>query len=332
MEFYYIKWSTVLVVATYLLLVLLSIRFLEVVRAKWLQSSWPPKICISWRGGQPTATLPVNSSTHSSIAVSFDNIPSLPATMNQNSESNDKTGQGPSTDILEPCVLSISGQSVFDETAPSTPLYNMNSDIRSITNKDSSVELERVEHDEPRSDVDGVTADQPRPRHIFYLVHPLNAQYRDDIPARYYITSAESEMVGNIRLETSKGLFQRMAFKAMLSEKRTASDTPLFDEGTQQRLLFEIRPKWNTGGNRYRWCDSNGREVALEDREGGRHTLAVTVSMPRDLRDALVATWALKMWHDMAESKQAKREGESMPSPCERYCGLVVQLTSLSSS
>lgn len=225
--------------------------------------------------------------------------------MNPTSKSYDKTGQGSSKETLEPGVLSMSGQSVFAEAAPSTPLYQLNRDIRSIMNKDSSVELERV-------DVEGVTADKPRIRPVFYLVHPMNAQYRDDIPARYYITSAEPEMVGNIRLETSKALFQRTAFKAMLSAKRTASDTPLFDEGTQQRLLFEIRPRWKAGGNRYRWCDSNGGEVALEDREGERYTLAVTAPMPKELRDALVATWVLKLWHDMAESKQAKREGESM--------------------
>lgn len=284
-------------------------------------------------GSAPTATPAVNQLDSFSIALSIyltsilplsatlvENILPIhrldkalrPKTMNSNSESYDKTGQGSSKEILEPGVLSFSGQSVFAETAPSTPLYHLNRDIRSITNKDSSVELERVEHDEPKTDVKGVTADKSRTRHVFYLVHPVNAQFREDIPARYYITSAEPEMAGNIRFETSKAMFQRMTFKAMLSAKRTASDTPLFDEGAQQRLLFEIRPKWKAGGNRYRWCDFNGREVALEDREGERCTLAVTAPMPRELMDALVATWVLKQWYDLAESKQAKKEGESI--------------------
>jgi hypothetical protein len=33
------------------------------------------------------------------------------------------------------------------------------------------------------------TADTPRKQHLFYLAHPMNAQYRTDIPAKYYIVA-----------------------------------------------------------------------------------------------------------------------------------------------
>lgn len=232
--------------------------------------------------------------------------------MDLDSESYENTGGKPSKDILEPVVLFLSGQSVVAEAAPSAPLYQLNSDIRSISNKDSSVAFERVEHDvgELGIKAEGVSAGTPRKRHLFYLAHPVNAQYRTDIPAGYYITSAVPEMVGNIRLETSETRFQRTSFRAMLSAKKTASDKPLFNEGTEQVLLFDIHPNWKVGRNCYTWSDSNGRLVAVEEKEDDTYKLSITRTIPQDWRDSLVATWLLRLWHDTAESKQAKRECE----------------------
>ncbi|KAJ5199771.1 hypothetical protein N7491_009432 [Penicillium cf. griseofulvum] len=241
----------------------------------------------------------------------------MPKTMDSDSESYEKTGGNPSKDILEPADLFLSGRSVISKAESSTPLYQLNSDIQSISNKASSVAFERVDHDVPgfEIEIEGATAGTPRKHHLFYLAHPVNARYRTDIAARYYITSAEPEMVGNIRLEIFETRFQKTSFKAMLSPKRTASDNPLFDEDTQQ-LLFNIQPIWKVGRNCYRWSDSNGRQLAVEEKEDDRYGLSVTTSMSEGLRDALVATWLLRLWHDTAESKQAKREFfESMASP-----------------
>ncbi|KAJ5496561.1 hypothetical protein N7463_008548 [Penicillium fimorum] len=235
--------------------------------------------------------------------------------MDSDSESYQKTGGKSSKDILEPAVLFLSGQSILVEATNSTPLYQINSDIRSISNKDSSVAFERVEHDVSKIENDGVAAGT-RNRNLFYLAHPVNARYRTDIPARYYITSAVSEMIGNIRLEISEARLQKTSFKAILSANRTASDNPLFPDGTKQVLLFDIQPNWKVGRNCYKWSDSNGRQVAVEAKEGDRYKLSVTINMSPELRDALVATWMLRLWHDTAESKQAKREYfESMASP-----------------
>ncbi|RDW86623.1 uncharacterized protein DSM5745_03265 [Aspergillus mulundensis] len=219
--------------------------------------------------------------------------------------------------LLDPAVLFLSAQSVVAEADPSTPLYVLSTDIRSIPNKNSSVKLERVENvdDGP----DGSQGAPPkRHQHIFYLVHPEHAQYRTDIPARYYITSAVPETVGNIRLEASEARLQRTSFRALLSAGKTASDRPLFNEGAQQLVLFEIQPSGKVGlsSTSYKWSDSKGDQVATEGKENSRYYLKVTSSLPQDVRDALVATWLLRLWHDTAESKEAKREFfESMTSP-----------------
>lgn len=237
---------------------------------------------------------------------------SIPKTMDSDSESFEETGGSPSKGIPELTVLFLSGQSVLAQSATSTPIYQLSRDIRSTSNKDSSATFERVEHDVPELEVEPKhkTADTPQKRHLFYLVHPMNAQYRTDIPAKYYITCAAPETVGNIRLETSEARFQRTSFRAMLSVKKTASDKPLFDEGTQQLLLFDIQPNWKVSRNCYRWNDSKGRQVAVEEKENDKYKLSLTRSTSQELRDALVATWLLRLWHDTAQSRQAKRECE----------------------
>lgn len=230
--------------------------------------------------------------------------------MNTDSEAHKSPGEESPQEILEPSVLFLSGQSVLIEGPTQTPVYQINGDIRSLSNKASSVVLERVEHreTEPEIKTESLSANTATNRPLFYLAHPVNAQYRTDIPARYYITSAAPEMMGNIRLEASETLFQRASFKAMLSAKKTASDASLFDEDTQQ-LLFDVSPNKVRQG--YKWNDSHGSKVAVEERDGDRRKLSIVTSVSQELRDALVATWLLKLWYDTAESKQAKRECES---------------------
>ncbi|KAL4906361.1 hypothetical protein BDW74DRAFT_151761 [Aspergillus multicolor] len=219
--------------------------------------------------------------------------------------------------LLNPAVLYLSGQTIVAEDDPSTPLYVLSTDIRSIPNKNSSVKLERVESADNEAEK-SESPPQKRRQHLFYLVHPEHAQYRTDIPARYYITSAVPETVGNIRLEISEARLQKPSFKALLSAGKTASDRPLFNEGAHQLVLFDIQPsgKAGLGSTAYKWGDFKGGQVAAEGEEDGRYYLRITKGMPQDLRDALVATWLLRLWCETAESKEAKREFyESMTSP-----------------
>lgn len=207
-----------------------------------------------------------------------------------------------SIDIQEPDTLVLEDQSIISD-ATKVSLYQINLSVTSIPQKSSSVIFERVENDSS-SDTDGIASVKQRNRHIFYLAHPAGAQYQTDTPA-YYITSVSSGMLGNISLEVSKSPLQKTEFKMMLSEGKNWSDSPLFHDNP--RLLFDVKPKW--AGGRYTWSDSRGGRVAYEDRKGDQRRLMITVSMEREVRDALAAAWCLKLWYDTAESRQAKREG-----------------------
>ncbi len=215
----------------------------------------------------------------------------------------EEANEGPSKDILKPAVLVLAGQSIVSETATATPLYQMNWSVTSIPQKDSSVVFERVEHVQAEK-VEGTAPGKQQNRHLFYLAHPAGAQFLTDNPA-YYITSVVSEMLGNISLEVCKSRFQKSEFKALLSAKKSMSASPLFDENAQP--LFDVKLNWM--GRRYTWTDSQSQQVAYEDGKVRPHKLVVTASMERAMRDALVATWCLRLWHDTAESRQARREG-----------------------
>ncbi|KAI9923875.1 hypothetical protein ASPWEDRAFT_26422 [Aspergillus wentii DTO 134E9] len=210
------------------------------------------------------------------------------------------SGKGFSSEMIDPAVLVLAGQSIVNENA-STPLYQINRDVTAIPQKGSSVIFERIDNIEK----------EEHNQHIFYLAHPPDAQYRNDTPA-YYITSVSSETLGNIVFETAKSRLQKTEFKALLSAKKTASDKPLFDDRPQ--LLFTVKPKWP--GSQYKWTDADGKQIALEDKKGDQQKLSILVSMEQEMRDALVAMWVLRIWHDTAESRKAKREAlDSMAPP-----------------
>ncbi|KAJ5808303.1 hypothetical protein N7474_009572 [Penicillium riverlandense] len=206
------------------------------------------------------------------------------------------------SDILEPTVLELSNQSIL---SASTPVYQLNGSVTTTSLKGSSIIFERING---TPNITDEAAPKSRTKHLFYLVHPLNAEYRTDVPA-YYITSASGDgtTIGNIRFEVSKkSIFQKTEFKALLSPKRSASDTPLFTDA--EKVLFHVQPKWK--GGRYEWVDSDRKHLAFQDSKGDQQKLIITMAMRREVRDALVALWMLRIWYDTAESRQAKREGE----------------------
>ncbi|KAM0430097.1 hypothetical protein ACHAPT_006103 [Fusarium lateritium] len=202
-----------------------------------------------------------------------------------------------------PITLVLSGQLIYSENAASIPIYQLNRDLTSTSQKGSSIVFERVEYDGP-GEAESMASIKQRNQHLFYLVHPINAQYRTDLPA-YYITSASPDMVGNVQLHASKSLLQKVEFKALLSAGKTTSDETLFSQN--QETLFEVKPKWKSG--QYQWIDSAGKKIAHEEGKG-EHKLVISAPVPQQTKDALVALWALKIWHDTAETRAAKREGK----------------------
>ncbi|KAJ4323910.1 hypothetical protein N0V84_004134 [Fusarium piperis] len=219
----------------------------------------------------------------------------------------------PSTeDSSGPNTLILSGQSIYAENAASIPLYQLNKEVTSTSQKASSIKFERVEYDGP-GEAESMASIKQRNQHLFYLVHPVNAQYRTDLPP-YYITSASPGMVGNVKLHASKSLLQKFEFKTLLSAGKSSSDDKLFDQENEE-TLFEVKPRWKSG--QYQWIDSAGKKIAHEEGKG-EHKLVISVPITQQTKDALIALWALKIWHDSLETRAAKREElENLTGPID---------------
>ncbi|KAI8956702.1 hypothetical protein F5Y11DRAFT_342188 [Daldinia sp. FL1419] len=195
-------------------------------------------------------------------------------------------------DVLEPTTLMLKDRHIVAETQPNNWLYEVGGDVTAIPQKATSMTFKRIE-DNRLPEVDSITSTEGQDGHIFYLAHPLGAQYRTDIPS-YYLTSVAPDTPGNVGLEISRSRLGNIIFKALVSSGRSWTDHPLFNHDLE--LLFIAKQKWAIG--HYIWTNSNNELVAYEDDKDDQHRLAITAPLRRDIRDVLVATWCLRIWHD----------------------------------
>ncbi|KAK4175530.1 hypothetical protein QBC36DRAFT_311953 [Triangularia setosa] len=215
------------------------------------------------------------------------------------------------------------------------PAYSLSTAIESLTYKDSSLSISRVlstkstGRDSLSTPETNHSIEQEQDR-LFNLVHPLNADYRTDIPAHYFLTCHSSSLssIGNIKLAINKSLLSSRVdkFKAVHYPNRTASSSPLFPDEEEsiskdEKVLFAATKQ--TFGRDYIWTNSQNKEVAREEEQKdgdvvkGRK-LIFTASLTKEEQDAIVAAWVLKRWAEVAEEKGFKKEALEKLSSAER--------------
>ncbi|KAK0666940.1 hypothetical protein QBC41DRAFT_324970 [Cercophora samala] len=234
-------------------------------------------------------------------------------------------------------VLADSDHFIHD-TSSSTPtaVYSLSTSIDSLTYKDSSVNFSRALHQKVTSSSSSSTLESDTPAttqkeedRLYNLVHPANADYRTDIPARFFLTchSPSLSPIGNIKLVTSKSLLSSKPdkIKAIHYPNRTATTSPLFpeeDASAAERVLFTAIKQ--TFGRGYVWTNSQHKEVAREEelKEGdvikGKKLIFTSGQVNQEERDAIVAVWILKRWAEVAEEKGFKKEALEKLSSADR--------------
>lgn len=201
-------------------------------------------------------------------------------------------------------TLVFTGQVVWSQNAPLTPLYQLNRELTCARQRNMAMIFESVQYTEVRNP-DNTTRKRRTSQDLYYLVHPLNPDRQFDLP-EYYVTAASPGALGNIQLDKIGILPQTTQFKAMLNADKSAVDALLFDRSTQE-LLFDIKPKLK--GGQYEWVDVDGQKIAYESSEGEEDKLHFETSISQQKKDALVAFWILRLWHDAVE-KEAEQKGE----------------------
>ena len=209
-----------------------------------------------------------------------------------------------------PITLVLDGQTIRAEDDASTPLYHLSRSVTALKQEPSSIQLDRVDQVPPEK---ATSSDklESRNTHLFYLVHPINARYRTDKPA-YYGTSNPATTASNFVLQPARSMnpLHTPEFTVSVSPGRTAESDVSFDNAKDQQPLFTVKKKWS--GGHYVWRSSSGSEIAIEEsvKDGqGTRKLVVSESLDYQVLQTLVAAWCLRCWHDVAESKEARRDG-----------------------
>lgn len=226
--------------------------------------------------------------------------------------------------------LVLQGESIRD-LSTGRVLYKLSRQVTSLpkpgANNSSSVTFERVEYNTTRSadkKVDNPKEDTPahtepesqsqsqsQHKHLFYLVHPADAQYRPEVPG-YYITRLDADAhktQGNMQFETRGTVLHGTEFRALVSPGRTWAHKPLFS--LRGKIPLFIARREGLKASQYTWREPGGKELGHDFcKNGESHGLVITSPMDQEGRDALVALWVLRVWHDVAESPKAKRDGQ----------------------
>lgn len=222
-------------------------------------------------------------------------------------------------DEHSPCTITLDGDILFSTESPRVPIYRLGGNVTKPGIGKTSMDFSEV-NVAARQTGEKSPQQQDGSRRLFYLVHPQNASYRDDRPP-YYMTRAEpaSSDSGNVRLETdsrpSITSLRKTVFTAMLSRGRSAFDRDLFSPRDGEEVLFSAKEEGLTrNSKRCAWSDSTGTVIAFEGDDSKRGSsdaaLKIVGPMTQPARELLIATWCLKLWHNTAETKRAKRDGE----------------------
>ena len=215
----------------------------------------------------------------------------------------DSLSNDDSTDQFDTFVFS--GQVVVSQNAPLTPLYQLNRELTCARQRNMAMILESIQFTEVTNQ-DNAIRKRRISEDLYYLVHPLNPDRQFDLP-EYYVTAASPGTLGNIQLNTTRATSQSAQFRAMLNRDKSAVDALLFNRDTQE-LLFDIKPMLKSG--QYEWVDADGQRIAHESSKGEEYLLHLETSILQGKKDALVALWIVRLWHDAVE-EEARQKGES---------------------
>ncbi|KLU83131.1 hypothetical protein MAPG_02196 [Magnaporthiopsis poae ATCC 64411] len=199
----------------------------------------------------------------------------------------------PGQDIIPPATLVLDGQQIRKDAAPedSPPLYTLSLSLSGVSAITTEVELSRIE---PRR------AGPGRERHIYGLRQMRMAVgHHERVPSEsphYYIQRASARVPGpaGVGVKKRRSLIpgrpaKNTAVPVDLSGKSSEFGIPTFHKKADALFANNGR-KWTT-------CPQ-GEVVALmpDDKDASRHTLTVTVAMPRAQFEMLVALWCCHVW------------------------------------
>jgi hypothetical protein len=203
-------------------------------------------------------------------------------------------------DICQPLTLRLADRFIHTAESHDSPaLYELSLGVDTLREHHREVTIERLEYR-----VRGASAGEPqlasRKRLIFTLTRPAEIT----APAfPYYLESESRQSIGNLGLKNLKpGLMRKKKIEIW---KIVKDRTSQFDFVRREKL-FDV--KQSKERMDYEWTLSvSGVIIANESDEDGLHRLQIVMTTDRMTVDALIASWCLRLWQDLADQNRIKR-------------------------
>lgn len=207
----------------------------------------------------------------------------------------DSTDKGPETVL--PSTVYVAGRFIHPSDPQAPPLYELSHSVGFLRDTDRKVVLSRLDYS-----LRGTAARTPqvvtRPRTLFDLTHRTPAE----LPTYPFQAEAKSRSaIGHLGIES----FRPRRFS--LGSRRKAFRVVRARMGTDRRLVAgaalytAVTPSGSDGDVAWEWVDDREALVAREVVKEGMMSLVVTAEMAQPLRDALMASWMLRLWWELAE-------------------------------
>lgn len=216
-------------------------------------------------------------------------------------------------DLLAPVTLLLAGTTIHSTaSASSPPLYQLSKPIGHLRVSNTTVEFNRLDY---RVKNDQTTTS--RQKHVFNLVEP---PYLTDPTFTFHAESFSRTNVGHIGLKMHRPKSRRFGF---LSSSSNSSSVPGWRairatkprEGANLEAKETIFVIHDRERGRHEWRDGeegDGKVLAYETAEDGIFRLQIVETMERKWRDALVATWCLRLWWEIAASNVKPRDWQEV--------------------
>jgi hypothetical protein len=193
-------------------------------------------------------------------------------------------------ELLQPMILILSERAIYSAESPAvSPLYELTPALHTLMGMGESVLLERCQY-VVRKSSNNIPKVVARRKHIFNLAHPAAIT----MPLfSYKLDQVSRSSAGSLALKRIS--IGRKGFKVV----KIASPG--------QESFFEVRRQ----DSQWVWYGADGSLIAFEDGLDGQDRLLVTRSLTRQVFDALVGAWCLRLWHDSVESSRHSADGKT---------------------
>lgn len=191
-----------------------------------------------------------------------------------------------------PATFQIRGRVIYSDKYPTEPLFELSLDPRYLRDTTRSLAIERLDtFPRPPRSPNSSPYTATLKRHIYDLKHPGIITgpvflYNAEAVSRQSLCSLGMSTFRPRRLSLTSG------FRVHRATKR-------FDNPAIPRSLLFSAVSSKTKGVKYEW--SNGQEEIVA-RELDSKKLFITKDMNTKKRDALVASWVLRIWWETADT------------------------------